>query len=222
MKQHLNSVISKRMERTAEALRNNGMEAYCVYDRGELMTLVKKLVPEGCSAASGGSMTLEETGITDMLRQGNYDYIDRADYTPETMKECYRKAFSADVYLMSTNAVTENGELYNVDGNGNRVAALAYGPDSVIVIAGANKIVKDIDEAVLRVKNTACPANTARLSKNTFCRSEGRCAALASGSEGICSGCKSDDRICCQYLITGVSRPKGRIKVILISESVGY
>lgn len=219
---YINEVTAKKMERTAEALRGRGMEAYCVYSREELAERVRMLVPEGCSCASGGSMTLEESGIADMLRNGNYDYADRGAYTPDTMKECYLRAFSSDVYLMSSNAVTENGELYNVDGNGNRVAALSYGPASVVVIVGANKIVRDIDEAILRIKDTASPANTARLDRNTYCHHEGRCVSLTKNGSGMCDGCTGDERICCQYLVTGYSRPKGRIKVILTAESFGY
>ncbi|MGN0642787.1 MAG: lactate utilization protein [Huintestinicola sp.] len=214
-------VIRKRMERTAEALRQNNMAAYCVYSREELTELVSSLMNEGETVASGGSMTLEESGIMALLRSGKYNYIDRANYTPETMRECYLAAFGADTYLMSSNAVTENGELYNVDGNGNRVAALIYGPKSVIVIVGANKIVRDLDEAVLRVKETAAPANTERLSCPSYCHETGECLSLTRGGK-MTDGCKGAGRICCSYVVSGYQRIKDRVKVIISSESFGY
>ena len=127
------------------------------------------------------------------------------------MDEIFRKSFFSDTYLTSTNAITENGELYNVDGYGNRVAAMIYGPKSVIVVAGINKIVKDLDQAVERVKRIAAPANSIRLDKNTPCT-----------KTGYCVDCKKDDRICCSYTVLGHQKQKNRIKVILVGESLGY
>ena len=116
------------------------------------------LIKEGMTVAYGGSVTLKETGILDAVSCGNYNFLDRGKAkTPEELKNIYRKCFSADVYLSSANAITENGELYNVDGTGNRIAAIAYGPDSVIIVAGKNKIVSDLDEAVIKVKSSAAP-----------------------------------------------------------------
>ncbi|MGN0666368.1 MAG: lactate utilization protein [Huintestinicola sp.] len=214
-------IVRLRMEKTAKALRENNMDAYCVYSREELTELVKTLLPKGCTAASGGSMTLEESGIMNILRSGDYNFIDRKNYSPETMRDCYRAAFSADVYLMSSNAVTENGELYNVDGNSNRVAALVYGPDSVIVIAGSNKIVRNVEEAAVRVKKISAPANCERLACPTYCRETGECISLSS-KDNIGSGCKSTARICCSYVVSSYQRIKGRVKVILTSEEFGY
>ena len=146
------------------------------------------------------------TGQSTMLR-----CRDRPDLTPEQKKQIFRQAFSADVYLMSSNAVTEEGELYNVDGNSNRVAALAYGPDSVIVVAGCNKIVPDIAAAVERVKKIAAPVNATRLHCSTPC-----------AKTGECMNCHSDGRICCNYLVSAQQRHQDRIKVILVGGELGY
>ena len=123
----------------------------------------------------------------------------------------FRQAFTCDTYLMSANAITENGELYNVDGNGNRVAALMFGPKSVIVIAGWNKIVPDLEAARQRVRQIAAPANTTRLNTQTPCK-----------VLGSCQDCHSDSRICCDYTVLGQQRIKGRVKVILVGEELGY
>ena len=127
------------------------------------------------------------------------------------------------MYFTSTNAVTENGELYNVDGTGNRVAAIVYGPKSVVVVCGYNKIVRDLKEAEMRVKEIAAPANTIRLNKNTYCSKCGVCVSAKDGeSTGLAKGCKSEDRICCSYLVSGYQRQKNRIKVIIVGEELGF
>ena len=140
------------IDKTLDALRAHRMDAYYVETAEEAKALALSLIPEGAVCASGGSVTLAETGIIDALKNGNYTYIDRMlpELTPEQREEAMRAAFSADVYLSSANAITEDGELYNVDGNSNRVAALLYGAKSVVIVAGINKLVKDLDEAVLR------------------------------------------------------------------------
>ena len=174
---------------------------------------MQSLLQPGQTVTCGGSVTLSECGIIDLLRSGQYHYLDRdrPDLTPEQKKQIFRQAFSADVYLMSSNAVTEEGELYNVDGNSNRVAALAYGPDSVIVVAGCNKIVPDLAAAVERVKKIAAPVNATRLHCSTPC-----------AKTGECMNCHSDGRICCNYLVSAQQRHQDRIKVILVGEELGY
>ena len=137
-------------------------------------------------------------------------------------REAYLKAFSADAYFCSSNAVTENGELYNVDGNSNRIAAISYGPKSVIMIVGYNKIVKNIDEAIKRVKTICAPKNCERLDINSYCNSKGECKSYLIENPEICDGCSSDTRICCNYLISSRQRHKDRIKVILVPEILGY
>lgn len=123
---------------------------------------------------------------------------------------------------MSTNALTENGELYNVDGNSNRVAALLYGPKSVIVVCGINKIVKNIDEAIKRVKTIAAPHNTIRLGIETPCGKTGECVSLRKENPEFCDGCHGDTRICCNYVVSAQQRHIDRIKVIIIGEEYGY
>ena len=138
------------------------------------------------------------------------------------MLEINLKAFTTDVYLMSTNALTLNGELYNVDGNSNRVAALLYGPKSVIIVCGVNKIVENLDEAVLRVKKCAAPKNTVRLHTGSYCENEGGCVSLNKDNAFMCDGCKGKGRICCNYVVSAQQRHVDRIKVILVDESLGY
>lgn len=205
--------IRLRMERTAEALRKNNFEAQCVDNKEEALELVEELLEDGASVTLGGSMTAFEVGVVELLSSGKYDYYDRyaKGLTTEERTEIYTRAFSCDYFICSSNAITENGELYNVDGNANRVAAMLYGPKNVIVIAGYNKIVKDIEAADERVRETAAPANAIRLGRNTPCVKTGRCM-----------DCKSDDRICANKVVFSRQMTKGRIKVILVGEELGY
>ena len=206
-------IIRLRMERTAEALRKNNMFCECADSKEEALEIISELVDEDTTVAVGGSMTLFETGVIDMLREGSYNFLDRynTNLTREEVQEIFVKSFSADVYLTSTNAVTEKGELYNVDGTGNRVAAMIYGPKSVIVVAGYNKIVKDIEAASQRVEEIAAPANCVRLGMNTPCTVAGKCCH-----------CSSENKICVDTVIMGRQRIKDRIKVILVGEELGY
>ena len=214
--------ISARMERTAEALRKNNMDAYCVATKEEVPALVESLLSEGDTVAFGGSVTLNETGVMDLLRGGKYHVLDRyaEGLTRPQVEEIFRQSFFADAYFSSSNAVTERGELYNVDGNSNRVAALCYGPKSVILVVGENKIVADLTEAEKRVKKVAAPLNTKRLNCATYCKETGVCM----GVEGdFCTdGCASPARICCTYVTMGYQRVAGRIKVILVGEELGF
>lgn len=211
--------LAIRLERTVKALQGNRMDACWVKTKEEALEAVKKLLAPRCSVTCGGSMTLDECGIMALLRSGDYNFLDRAAVPQEEVPALYRAAFSADAFLMSSNAVTEQGELYNVDGNGNRVAALIYGPKDVIVVAGANKIVPDIPAAVQRVKRIAAPANATRLSQNTPCTECGVCAGVKGD---FAAGCKAEQRICCSYVVSGFQRTPNRIHVILVAETLGY
>lgn len=215
MQEHL----CARLERTAKALQANRMDACWVKTKEEALEKIKALIPQGATVACGGSMTLAECGVPELLRSGGYNYLNRETVPPEEIPALYRKAFSADVYLMSSNAVTEQGELYNVDGNGNRVAALIYGPASVIVVVGANKLVPDIPAAVHRVKTIAAPVNVMRLQQNTPCLTCGSCAGIKGD---LAAGCRSEQRICCSYVVSGFQRVPNRVKVILVAENLGY
>ena len=187
----------------------------------DVVPQVRALLHAGDSVAVGGSETLKESGVLELLRSGDYQFIDRyaPGLTPEQVRRVFLDSLSADAYLCSANAVTMRGELYNVDGNGNRVAALCYGPASVIVVAGRNKLVSDLDEAVSRVKRMAAPANALRLSKETYCARTGRCLGL--GSPSCTDGCTVPDRICSTYVVHGWQQEKSRIKVILVEEDLG-
>lgn len=222
MDENVMKVTSLRMEKTKKALENNNMQVFIADTKEQVPEIVKTLISKDDLIGSGGSVSLKECGVIDMLKNDGYKFLDRADYTPETIREFYLSCFNTNVYFTSANAITENGELYNVDGNSNRIAAIAFGPESVIVVAGCNKLVKNLDEAVNRVKTIAAPANTARLSCDTYCHEKGECAAFAGNCESMTSGCKSSDRICCNFLVSAQQRHKNRIKVILVAEPLGY
>lgn len=216
-------IIEKRINSVGENLKKNNMEFYYAPTAADVRSIVESLMREGDTVSHGGSVSMAECGIPELLRSGKYDYIDRSKaQSPEEVKEIYRKSFSADVYITSSNAITEDGVLYNVDGNSNRIAAIAYGPDSVIVIAGYNKIVKDLKEAELRVKTEAAPPNCVRLDCDTYCKSKGECVSLSKADRQMSDGCAGDGRICCNYLISAQQRHKGRIKVIIVGEELGY
>ena len=206
-------VSQQRIKRTMENLEKNNMEAYYVESNKDLIDKVRELVHDGEIVAVGGSMTLFDTGVIDFLRQGDYKFLDRYKngLTAGDMKEIFRESFFANTYFTSSNALTENGELYNVDGNGNRVAAMIYGPDKVIVIVGINKIVKNLDEAIKRNREISAPANCKRLNKETPC-----------AKVGYCMDCSSSDRICNDYVVIRRQGTKGRIKVIICNEQLGY
>lgn len=202
-----------KINTTINSLKKNGMNGYLVNSHDELIEKIKEITSEGDTVSCGGSMTLFETGVIDHLRCGRYKFLDRYEegLTSEDIKNIFRSAFLADVYFVGTNAITEDGELYNVDGNGNRVAAMLYGPDKVIVIAGVNKIVKDMDEAIVRLKQVAAPANAKRLNKTTPCTKVGHCM-----------NCASKERICNEYTVIKKQNNKDRIHVIFLNEELGY
>ena len=162
-------------------------------------------------------MTLKECGVDALMRSGDYNFLDRA--ASDDVAKLYRDCFSADAYLTSANAVTENGELVNVDGNANRVGCITFGPKTVIFVVGANKIVKDVFEGFKRVKTVAAPKNAVRLNLDTPCRKLGHCICV---DGDIADGCKSYQRMCVQYVVTAYQRDKNRIKVIITPESLGY
>ncbi len=206
-------IIRLKMERAAEALRKNNIFAECVENCQEALELVESFLDDGMSIAVGGSVTLDEVGVLDLVRSGRYEFLDRyaEGLTNEQVNAIHRHSFSCDTYICSTNAITEDGELVNVDGRGNRVAAMIYGPESVIVVAGYNKIVKDVEAAIDRIKNIAAPANCARLGRETPCTVTGKCL-----------DCRSEGRICSSTVTLGWQMKKYRIKVILVGEELGY
>jgi len=217
-------ILEKRVSKVIENLQKNNMLAFYVQSKEEVISKIKKLIKEGDTVGVGGSATLSECGVLALLRNGKYNFLDRykEGLSREEIHNIFIQSFAADAYLCSSNAITENGELYNVDGNSNRVAAILYGPKSVIMIAGINKIVKDIDEAVVRVKKLAAPANCSRLGSNTYCNAKGECQAFLLENPNMTSGCESPARICCNYVVSAKQRHKDRIKVIIVGEELGY
>lgn len=220
----MNREIKAKIDLTMENLRKNKMEPYFVETKEEVVPLIRTLVKEGATVSNGGSETLKQTGVMEELKSGKYNYLDRSrpGITPPEVEEVYRKTYSADAYFASSNAITENGELYNVDGNSNRISAIAYGPKSVVLVCGYNKIVKNIAEAELRVKTCAAPPNSKRLDCKTYCAEKGQCVSLDSENREIPWGCHSDRRICCNFLISAQQRHPNRIKVIIVGQELGY
>ena len=210
------------IEKTMKNLEKNGFKPFYVKTKEEVVPLVKTLINKGESVSNGGSVTLNETGVSELIACGDYDFIDRTGLQGEELRQSYIRAFGCDTYFCSSNAVTENGELYNVDGNSNRVACIVYGPRQVIMVVGKNKIVKDINEAVVRVKEQAAPPNTVRLNINTPCSKTGKCVSLSVENSDLCDGCAVDGRICCNYVVSAKQRHKDRIKVIIVDDNLGY
>lgn len=190
------------------------IESYYAESREEALEMAKGFLSPGCAVAWGGSETLKEIGLISYLKESSEDYIlyDRQKAgSEEEKRQLYGKIVTSDVFFLSSNAITLEGELVNIDGAGNRVACLAYGPESVIVVAGMNKIVKDVPQAIDRVRNVASPPNAVRLNLKTPC-----------SQLGYCKDCYSKDCICSQIVITRYSRIPNRIKVILVGEDLGY
>jgi len=213
MDAHLKKIMHEKVHHTIAGLKKNNINGYFVTSIEDLQTKIKELIPAEGTIAVGGSQTLFETGTLDFLRSQSYHFYDRyaPGLTAADLKEIHRKAFTADAYLCSVNAVTESGELYSVDGSGNRVAAMIYGPDKIIIIAGYNKIVKNLPDAITRNREVSAPANNVRLNTGTPC--------IHTGS---CIDCKTPSRICCAYVTIGFQRDPNRIHVIFIDGEYGY
>ena len=206
-------VNEQRILRTIKALEKKNMNGYMVASNVDLISKIEELISPKSKVSCGGSMTLFETGVIDHLKSGRYEFLDRykEGLTQDEIKEIFRQSFLSDAYVTSTNAITENGEIYNVDGNGNRVAAMLYGPDKVIIVAGVNKIVPNVEEAIIRTKEYASPINAKRLNKETPCTKIGRCVE-----------CNSDNRICNEYTLIKRQIDKNRIHVIFLNDNLGY
>lgn len=199
-------------ERVIRALRSRHMEGFYAADKEEALRLALSLIPEGSMVGWGGSASVEAIGLKEAVRQGNCQALDRENAAdPAERLRLERQCFAADVFLMGANAITEDGQLVNMDGKGNRVAALCFGPGQVLVIVGMNKLTRSLDEAISRVRNTAAPINAQRFSGDTPCR-----------ANGLCGDCQKEACICCQLVITRGSMSPGRVKVILVGEELGF
>lgn len=209
-KKKVNQILAEKIIKKLE-LRQ--MEGYYVPTKEAALALVReRFLTAGTSVCWGGSVSLQETGIMDWLKESECKVIDRSAYSnDEELKEIKAQMVNADYFLMSTNAITMDGELVNIDGHANRVSFLCYGPENVLVITGMNKVVTDVETGIKRVRDIASPPNALRLNKNTPCAKNGRCG-----------DCYCEDCICSQIVITRRSSVKGRIKVILVGEDLGF
>lgn len=204
-----NEVLGNRV---VKALESRNMEAYYVKTKEAALAKALELIPEGSSISWGGTMSAQEIGLTDALHKGNYDVYDREQVeTREEKEKIAHQALNCDFFIGSTNALSEDGVLVNVDGNANRVAAFAYGPKNVLLIVGMNKVVKTEADAMSRARNEAAPINAQRFGVNTPCV-----------KNGSCFNCKSPQCICCQISITRFSKVPKRTKIILVDENLGF
>jgi L-lactate utilization protein LutB len=215
MDKHLNFINEKRAEKTIQNLEKNNIKGYFVQEEAEALDRIREILNKGDVVSVGGSMTLFEIGAIELLRNGDYEFLDRyaegLEKNGPEIKEIYQKTFMADAYLTSTNAITEEGELYNIDGFGNRVAAMIYGPRKVIVVAGINKIVRNLEEAIHRCESIASPANNVRLNLTNPCVKTGHC-----------SDCTSPGRICNAYTVIKRQMKPDRMHVIIVNKELGY
>ena len=209
----MNRNLAKRNEllaqKTIAGLKSRNMDGYYAASKEDALKIALGLIPEGSSISMGGGMSVHEIGLSDALKAGNYNFIDRDAY--EDKRQAMLLAYDADFFLSSVNAMTDDGVLVNIDGNANRVSAIAQGPKHVIFVVGMNKVCCDVDAAMKRARNIAAPANVQRFGLSTAC-----------ASKGTCFNCKSPDTICCQILITRFSRHPGRISVILVNDDLGF
>ena len=199
-------------QKIIKELESRNMEGYYAESGEEALKLALDMIPEGSSISWGGSVSIKEIGLQQAVCQGNYKIYDRdATNTPEERRQVMIDAYGCDYFITSTNAITSTGELVNVDGMANRVSAIAFGPKNVLMIVGMNKVVKSVEDAISRTRNEAAPVNAQRFGIDTPCV-----------KTGVCFDCKSPDTICCQTLITRYSKIKGRIKIILVNEDLGF
>lgn len=209
----MNENITKRnnllAQKVIKGLESRNMSGYYAGTKEEALRIALELIPKGSSVTMGGAMSAHEIGLVEALKGPDYNFIDR-DKTADK-RAAMLAAYDADFFLSSANAMTEDGIMINVDGNANRVSAIAQGPKKVIFIVGMNKITKDVDSAMKRARNVAAPINAQRFGLSTPCT-----------ATGSCMDCKSPDTICCQILITRYSRHKERIHVILVNDNLGF
>ena len=193
-------------------LKSRHFDAYYCKDSKEAMEKENELIPEGSSVGWGGTKSAEQIGLLNAIRNCNYHAIDRENAkTPEEKERLAKEALFADVFITGANAMSQDGQMVSIDGNGNRVAAIIYGPKTVIAIVGMNKVCDSLETAVKRARSVAAPMNMQRFMRNTPC-----------AATGVCADCKSEDCICIQILITRHCRPKNRIRFIVVGEELGF
>ena len=209
-----NKAIRNKMlaEKVIKGLESRNMEGFYAETKEEALKIALDLIPEGSTVGWGGSVSVSEIGLKDAVCTGNYQVYNRdICKDPEEKRDTELKILGSDYFLCSTNAITEDGILVNIDGRGNRVAGIIWGPRNVIMIVGMNKVVKSLDDAWSRARNEAAPINAQRFPLQTPCKKTGSCA-----------DCKSPDTVCCQFVVTRYSKIPKRIKVILVNEDMGF
>lgn len=203
---------NKRGEILVKNLKSRHFDAYYCESKEDALAQAMELIPKGASVAWGGALSADQIGLTEAVRSGNYHVIDRSQAkTPEEQKEIVKNWLFSDVFLTGANALSLDGQMVSIDGTGNRVAAICYGPDTVLVIAGMNKVEDTLDAAINRARTVAAPMNKQRFQNLTPC-----------GITGVCADCKSEGCICNQIVITRHCRPVGRIKFIIVGEDLGF
>ena len=203
---------NKRGEILVKNLRSRHYDAYFCETKADALAKALELIPKGATVGWGGAMSAKQIGLLDAVNAGDYNAIDRdKTSTPEERKKAMKSCLLADVFITGANALSLDGQMVNIDGVGNRVAAIVYGPESILVIAGMNKVMDTLEAAVIRARTIAAPMNKQRFPQQTPCE-----------VTGTCGDCKSEGCICNQILITRNSKPAGRIKVILVGEDLGF
>jgi L-lactate utilization protein LutB len=212
MEQATRSYYDKRGEILVKNLQKHHFEAYYCATKEEALAKAIELIPEGSTVGWGGAISAQQIGLLDAMNDGNYNAIDRdKTTTPEARNQAMRDCLGADYFITGANGISIDGQMVNIDGNGNRVAAIIYGPKYVVVVAGMNKVCDSIEDAVVRARTVAAPMNQLRFSGKTPCTETGNCA-----------DCLSEGCICNQIVITRNCRPAGRIKFILVGEELGF
>ena len=212
MTEQMKTYYEKRAQVLVKNLKSRHFDAFYCPDAASALKKALELIPEGASVGWGGALSAQQIGLIDAVKSGSFAAIDRdAATTPEERTQALKRCLTADVFLCGANALSLDGQMVNIDGTGNRVAAIAYGPDTILVIAGMNKVCDTLDDAVTRARTVAAPMNKQRFPFKTPCEVTGACA-----------DCKSEESICNQILITRNCRPAGRIKFVLVGEELGF
>ena len=211
-KEHLPE-MKEKVQTVISNLNYNNMAGYFVDDKKELIGLIQKLIPKGAAVGCGDSVTLEELGVFDFLRNGNYNFYDKykSSLTSAGKRAIYLKNFSAHTLITGTNAITMDGKIFNIDGNGSRVAPMIYGPEQVILVVGVNKIVEDLKAAIHRTRQIAAPLDVIRLNRNAPCAKLGKCI-----------DCNHPQRICNDFVVITGQFQKDRIKVVIVNQTLGF
>ena len=212
MEQATRALFDKRGEVLVKALQKRHFEAYYCASKDEALKQVLALIPEGSTVGWGGAVSAAQVGVQEAVHAGNYNVIDRDQFSdPAEKLRCMRECFNADYFITGANAISLDGQMVNIDGNGNRVGMIVYGPKNIIVVAGMNKVCPSVEDAVKRARTIAAPMNQQRFGLPNPC-----------SCTGVCGNCLNETSICNQILITRNCKPAGRIKFVLVGEELGF